>query len=132
MADLATVKPSEVLHKIVHPSTGKYIGVTVTLVSITDERLKPLIRQIQDNRYRLEARGKNFKAEEVENNGLEIATRAMTGWTWEKDEDGDEATFHGKKPEFNPATVKAVLTELPWFKSQIDVKISEEKDFFHG
>lgn len=130
MAELSSIKPSEILLKILHPATGKYIGVTVSLMSITDERMKPVLNHIRNEKLRLEARGKNFKAEQIDENGVDIAFRAMTGWVWEKDDDGDDATFHGKKPEYTPANIKAVLAELPWFKSQIDTKISEEKDFF--
>lgn len=130
MADLSTIKPAEIMLKIKHPATGRYIGVTVTVMSMFDERLKGVVRQIQDQRLRLEARGKHFKSEDIEDNGTEIAFRAMTGWVWEKDEDGEDATFHGKVPEFTKPVVKQVFTELPWFKNQIDVAISEEKDFF--
>ncbi|AHJ10712.1 hypothetical protein P106B_29 [Rhizobium phage vB_RglS_P106B] len=130
MADLSQLKPAEIILKIKHPATGRLTGVTVTIMSMFDERMKSFVRQIQDQRLRLEARGKHFKSEEIEDNGIELAFRAMTDWHWGTDEDGEEATFKGKKPEFDKATVKQVLTELPWFKNQIDVAISEEKDFF--
>jgi hypothetical protein len=77
-------------------------------------------------------RGKNFKAEQIDDNSVDIAFRAMTGWVWEKDDDGEQAEFNGKVPDFNAANVKAVLTTLPWFRDQITAKISEEKDFFQG
>ena len=71
--DLASLTPaSEILINIKHPATGEPIGVTVSIMSIDDERMKPIKRQIQDRKLKLEQRGKNFKAEEIEENGFDI------------------------------------------------------------
>lgn len=123
--DLTEILPSERVVEILHPGTEEPIGVRVTLMSITDERLKKLKRKFQDERLRLEARGKNFKSDELEENRDELAFKAMTSWDWYGD-----ATFNGKKPEFNQANVLAVLQKLVWFRDQIEAEIGDEKSFF--
>ncbi|QWY83150.1 hypothetical protein [Rhizobium phage RHph_X2_24] len=123
--DIAAIKPQEALVNINHPATQEPIGVTVSLMSINDERMKIIRRQIQDRRIKLEQKGKSFKAEEIEENGYELAFRAMTGWQWE-----GETTFNGKKPEFEKAAVVHVFKSLPWFHEQVMDAISDEKRFF--
>lgn len=130
MADLSTVKPETVLHTINYPGTLRSTGVTVELMSLDDERMKKIKRAIIDKRQKLDQRGKTFSAEDIDSNSAELCFNAMLGWTWGKDEDGDEAVFHGEKPAFNRASVMAVFAELPWFKEQIDIKIGERESFF--
>jgi len=137
--DIASIKPSERMVEIVHPKTEKPIGIRVSVMSMTDERMKKIRRAIQNEKLRLDARGKNFKAEDVEANQNDLLFSAMTGWQWynptgeknDKDFDADaDATFHGKKPEFTKQNVIAVLTELEWIADQISAAISDEKAFF--
>ena len=125
--DISELKPAdERVIEITHPGTGDPIGVRVSLMSITDARMVKIKRKIQDERLRLEARGKNFKADDIEENRNELSFRAMTGWEWY-----DGANFKGdKNPVFNRATVDTVLTELPWFRDQIEEGVSDEKSFF--
>lgn len=130
MADISDIQSTEAILEIKHPRTEKALGISVTLLSIADSKLSTLKRQITDRRIKLEQRGKSIMAEEIEENGYNIAFAALTGWSWGKDEDGVDATFHGKKPEFNRTNVIQVFTELPWFLEQINIKIGETKDFF--
>jgi hypothetical protein len=130
MADLSKVIPSQVMLDIKYPGTTRSTGVTVELMSLDDERMRKLKRSLIDRRQKLEARGKVFSADELETNGSEVAFAAIVGWSWGKDEDGDEATFQGEKPELSRANVMAVFTALPWFREQIDVKIGERESFF--
>ncbi|WP_128370574.1 hypothetical protein [Mesorhizobium sp. M1A.F.Ca.ET.072.01.1.1] len=135
--DISGIQPGERFIEITHPGNGRNIGVRVSIMSINDERMKPLKKQITNERLRLEARGKNFKADDIEDNANELTFKAMTGWQWYKinadgkeDEKGEQATFNGKVPDFNRASVISVFTKLPWLRNQIDEAISEEKDFF--
>lgn len=124
--DIAAIKPvSERLIDILHPFSGEKLGVSVSLMSYDDPRMKRVRRSITNRRLHLDARGKHFKAEEIEENNHDLCFNAMTGWNWEGD-----ATFNGKKPEFNKPNVIAVFTELPWFRDQIDEAIADEKAFF--
>lgn len=126
MVDLATIKPTDRTVDIRHPVTGEDIGVSVTLMPVSDDRLKRLRRQIQDKQSVLERKGKSFKAEEREKNANDFLFAAMTGWNWH----GDDVTFRGERPEFNQRNVNAVFEELPWFREQIDEELGDTKSFF--
>lgn len=123
--DLANLKPVERIIDILHPSTGEKIGVSVTVLSINDEKMAAAKRRIQNKKLELDRRGKTFKADDLEENEMELLTTAITGWNWEGDVD-----FHGEKPAFNEKNVKAVLKELTWFKQQIMEAVGDEKAFF--
>lgn len=123
--DLADIKPVERVIDILHPSTGEKIGVSVTVLSINDEKMAAAKRRIQNKKLELDRRGKTFKADDLEENEMELLTTAITGWNWEGDVD-----FHGEKPAFNEKNVKAVLKELTWFKQQIMEAVGDEKAFF--
>lgn len=123
--DLANLKPVERVIDILHPSTGEKIGVSVTVLSINDEKMAAAKRRIQNKKLELDRRGKTFKADDLEENEMELLTTAITGWNWEGDVD-----FHGEKPAFNEKNVKAVLKELTWFKQQIMEAVGDEKAFF--
>lgn len=123
--ELSDLKPTERVIDILHPATAEDTHIKVTLVSFDDERLKRVRRKFQDERMRLESKGKSFKSEDIEENALLLLYTAMTGWTW-----GADAVWRGQKPEFNLKNVKEVLTELPWFRSQIEEAMQDEAAFF--
>lgn len=139
MADISAIKSTDRKVEINHPATGAPIGVRVKLVSIDDDRLKKIKRNITDRRLYLEQRGKSFKAEEIEENKNDLTFGAMLDWEWynptgkEGDTDYDPDAmpdFHGAVPEFNRKNVIAVITELTWFGDQVNEAIGETKDFF--
>lgn len=130
MADLATLTTAETTVTIKHPGTHEPIGVTVNVMHIDDPRLAKIKRQFTDEKNRLGQRGKFVKAEEIEHNTNTILFKAMTGWTWGQDGEGEEATFDGRKPDFTQKDVFEVLNRLPWFADQIGEAIGETEAFF--
>lgn len=131
MTDLTTIQPIEQKLDILHPATGELLGVQVSLVSLDDERTKRQKRLIMDRRLKLEARGKNFKATEIEDNQYSLLFACMTGWNWYVPQEGADApTFDGETPDFNRKNVIAVFEKLPWFADQIDEALGETKAFF--
>lgn len=137
--DLKNLKPSERMVEIVHPATKEPLGVRVSLVHINDDSLKKLKRSFQDERYRLEARGKQFKAENVENNLNELTFAAMKGWEWynptgKKGDKGFKesasALYKGAVPEFSKKNVFEIFEELPWFRDQIGQEMGDDEAFF--
>lgn len=140
--DISNIKTTERVLEILHPATKEQLGIRVTLMSLDDDRMKKTKRQITDRRLHLEARGKHFKADEIDDNRNNIAFGAMTGWEWyeqkeQKDANGkivlpfrEQPKFNGKVPDFNRANVSAVFDQLSWFREQIEEAISETKDFF--
>lgn len=125
--DINSLKPAERVIEIVHPGNGEKLDIKVTILSLNDERLTTVRRRIQNKRIELEKRGKTFKADDIEENELDLLLAGITGWFWE-----GESSFNGEKPEFNERNVKKVLKELPWFKEQIKEAIGDEKAFFQN
>lgn len=123
--DISELKPTERMVDILHPVTEEPTGIKVSLMALTDPKMKKVQRRIQDERIRLETRGKSFKAEDIEENENLLIFSSMTGWLWEGD-----AKYEGGVPDFNEANVKKILKELPWFKMQIAQALGEEKAFF--
>jgi len=130
MADIGNIVSNDRVIDILHPGTKEPLGIKVSIMHIDDDRMKKIKRKITDERLRLEQRGKNFKAEDLESNRSTLLFSAMTGWEWGKDADGDQNTFHGEIPDFDRRTVIAVLDEKPWFADQINEAISETEAFF--
>jgi hypothetical protein len=124
--DISALKPSERIVEIKSPADAEEnIGIRVTLLSVSDNSLKALKRKFQDKKLKLEQRGKNWTAEQLDENQKELAFAAMTGWEWYGDVD-----YKGKKPAFDRATVYQLFDELPWFLTQIQAAMSEEQSFF--
>lgn len=117
--------PTERAIEILHPVDGSPLGIKVTVMSFNDERMKRVKRKIQDDGARLSARGKSFKAEEVEENRIILTHAAMTGWEWSGD-----VNFKGSKPDFNLKNVREVLNAMPFMHQQIEEAVSDEAAFF--
>lgn len=130
MADIGNITSSDRTIDILHPGTKEPLGIKVSLMHIDDTRLKRLKRKITDERLRLESRGKNFKAEDIEENKNNILFSAMTGWEWGKDADGEQNKFRDEVPEFNRKNVVTVLDELPWFADQVNEAVADTEAFF--
>lgn len=128
--DLSELKPLERNVEILHPKTDVEVGIKVSLLSINDDKLKKIKRRIQDDKLRLEAKGKNFKSEDIEENRDKLIFNAVTGWAWGKDASGKETTFNKEKPAFNQKNFNDVMKALPWFRDQLEEAISDEKAFF--
>lgn len=108
-----------------HPKTTAPLGIKISIMSLDDERLAKIKRNFQDERTRLESKGKYLKAIDVEENKIELIFAAMTGWTWE-----GEANWHGEKPAFSAAKVKEILNAAPWMRTQLENELGEVERFF--
>lgn len=130
--DLSELKPSERIVEILTPGTKQPLGVRVSILHINDERLRKLKRQFQDERLRLEARGKQMKSETIESNLSELTFAAMTGWEWYSPSGNkeDQAKFKGSVPEFNKRNVMEIFEHLPWFRDQIGEEMGDDEAFF--
>jgi len=125
MLDISEIGYIEKTIEICHPATKEPLGISVMVMSPDDPRLETIKTKIMDERLALEAKGKNFKAEQINKNRDMILFRAMTGWKWSGD-----ANFKGEKPDFLQVNVLKVFNEPPWFRKQIDEAFSELEGFF--
>jgi len=126
MNDIANIKPSEHNFEIMHPATDEPLGISVTIMSPDDPRVKPIKRKVTDFNLQKQKRGKTLKAVEIEDNEISLLSGTIIGWDWH----GKDVSFKGEKPEFNPKNVALVLKELPWFKKQVNDELDDEKGFF--
>lgn len=139
MANIADIKPVERTVEINNPATGAPLGIRVRIMSIEDDRLKRIKREITDERFKLESKNKSLKSEDVERNGNRLLFAATLGWEWynptgKEGIDGFDADampeFNGEVPEYNQRNFMAVIKELPWFADQLREEIDETKAFF--
>jgi transglutaminase-like putative cysteine protease len=139
MADISEIKPIDRKIEIKHPGTKQPIGIRLTVLSMEDDRLKRLKRRIIDEGLHRNARGKHFKAEEIEDNRYALLFGASLDWEWynptgeegDKDYDADAMPdFHGGIPEFNRKNFVAVCDELSWFADQVDEAVGDDDAFF--
>jgi len=137
--DLSTLKPSERTIEILHPATDLPIGIRVTLLSLEDDRMKSIRRQITDNSLKAQAKGKSFKSDELERNQHMLMFTGTTGWEWYNPtgEEGDDGydpdqmpSFQGEKPAYNQKNFLAIAKELYWFADQVQEAIGDTKAFF--
>ena len=124
--DISTLTPNERIIEIKHPANEENLGIRVTIVSLNDNKTKQIRRQFINKRLELEKKGKSFKADDIEENEIDLLIASMTGWDWY------DAEFHGEKLEFNENNIKKVFRELPWFKDQVSEAVSDEKAFFQS
>lgn len=122
--DIASIQPGERAVEITHPASGEPLGIKVSVISINDERMTKITRTLTNRGLELRKKNKTPSAEDVENNQIALLQGAVVDWNW-----GDNK-FHGSVPEFTPENVRKVLTELKWFRAQLDEALGDERGFF--
>jgi hypothetical protein len=70
-------------------------------------------------------RNKTPTSDQIEENDLTLLASAVVSWDWR-----GSTTFKDSKPACNISTIKRVLSELPWFRKQIDEALGDTKNFF--
>lgn len=126
--DISTLKPNDRIIEIKHPvNDSENIGIRVTIISLNDEKMKSVRRRFINKRLELEKKGKSFRADDIEDNEIDLLVASITGWEWYGD-----VEFNGSKPEFTQANVRKVLTEFEWFKNQIAEAVGDDKAFFQS
>jgi len=121
--DLLAIKPDTAIVDIKHPSSGKPVGLKIECVSLDDDRVKAVERQIRNRALR--SGRNNTTAEKLEAVTTEIQAAAIVGWTW-----SDELELGGmKNPELNKSNVEKVLG-VPWIAKQVNTVLDDETAFF--
>ena len=123
--DISEIAPQARAFDILHPGNGEPIGLKVTLLPMTDEKVESARRKIQNRR--LSSRSTKVTADQLDTEGLELLCASVGGWEWV-----GEATFKGEQPECTPENVRRVLKEAKWIKDQIDREAGYTEAFFEA
>lgn len=122
MTDLSTIVAAERTIEIKHPATSAPLGLTITLLPDSHPQVREATRKRLN--ARLQSREK-VTAERLDADALDQIIAHASAWDWAGD-----LTFHGEKPEFSAAKLRAVLTELPWIQRQLDAELANDAEFF--
>lgn len=123
--EITSIKAHNRTMTVKHPATDAPI-VHLTLLPFDSPEIKAITRRLTDEANHKRLRGKFFKADEVENNTVELMAACLVGWEW-----CEGWTFHQEaKPEFNKKNVVSFLKENEWVQPQIDSEVGETKAFF--
>ncbi|WP_379069369.1 hypothetical protein ACHMW4_03930 [Mesorhizobium sp. UC22_110] len=137
--DILSLQPGNISVEIKHPATGAPIGLTIECVSLEDDRVKAVERQIKNRALR---GGRNtVTAEKIEDNTVEILAAAIVGWKWERPllapAVGKKEAVYGEQPNLdgdeNPQLTKINVSKLlavSWIAKQVDTALGDEAAFF--
>lgn len=121
--DITDIKAASRQVKIKHPVSDEEIGLTITLIPESDQKVQAAQRKFLNERIH---RGKKVTAEQIEAGTLSKVVAAISGWEWKG------MVFKGEVPEFTEANVRKVLKELPWVRTQIDTELGDDAAFFQN
>lgn len=130
--EIGELKPQTRDVELLHPKTGEPIGVRVSVLSIEDEALKSVKRQILNGKLTAEQKGKHLKADDIEGNLDAILLAAVKEWCWYNPTDNDDnhPTLDGERsPELNPRNLKKLLA-VESLRAQVNEAISDTQAFY--
>lgn len=125
--DISAIAPSTRTFEILHPGTGAGLDIFVTVLSLDDEKMKKIQRRLTDRLLEMRRKNKSMTAEEIETNQINLLVEAITDWEWR-----NKANYKGTKPPCDVANVKAVLSDLVWFRKQVDEQVGDTESFFRN
>ncbi|MGB1561546.1 MAG: hypothetical protein ACPHN2_08620 [Sinimarinibacterium flocculans] len=122
--DIANIEAAPRELQIVNPTTHEPIGLTLTLLPSSDDRVRAAARRIQNER--LARRAVKVTAEQLEAQGAAMLVAHISGWKW-----AEGVTFGGETLAFNEENVRKVLKKA-WIRKQVDDATTDEASFFEG
>lgn len=125
--DLLSLKAEALLPlRLVHPSTEKYVGVTVNLRGPDSPELKAINKKHREQMLR-SGRARP-SAEKLDRNGEELLVAAIESWTFEEGDDGERANLGGmENPVCDDKNKLALVKSI--FGKQIDDALGNEQAF---
>lgn len=111
---------------ITHPTNGQKVGLTLTLLPPSDERVKATERRVNDKLISKRIRGKGLKSEEMEANGVEYLASAISAIDWSPD-----GSLGGEKLTFSLVNVRKLLA-YDFIYKQVDEALAETSNFFRN
>lgn len=134
--DAASLAPSTdaVEVEIYNPRTKSGTGIYVTVLGKDSDVYRDTQRAQQNRRFkhlgRSRAGGLQLTAEEIENEALELLVTCTK--SWRSVDDGKSSPvveLSGKALEYSPANVRALYTEVPVIREQVDDAIHDRSTF---
>lgn len=105
---------------VTYPNSDKKIGLTMGIRSASSEKCKAIMRKhTNDQANQNRSKQKRITAEVLEQNELEQTAASIAWWRWEKDDDGNEATYNGQKPHLAMDIAIEILGTVNWLYAQV-------------
>lgn len=105
---------------ILHPVTGKELGITITVIGADSERYRKNLRSLASGRLNRKNR-KPMDVEEAEEEGLDLLAKATLGWKG--------VVVDGAEIPFSKDEAKKLYRRFPWVKEQVDAAIVDRGNF---
>ena len=123
--DILSIQPHSIKVELKNPATGAGLGIFIECVSLEDDRVKAVERNLKNKTLRS---GRNsVTAEKLEADTITLLSAAIVGWTWA------EGITLGSldNPPYNTEN-KLKLLSVSWVAKQIDVALGDESAFFQS
>lgn len=112
--------------EVVHPVSGKPIGLVIQVVGTDSAAYQNIQRKLQNRRLQKWQRNRSTKmsAEQLEEEQLELLCSCIHSWTG--------MVVDGKEVEFSPDAAREILVRFPFVREQIDEAIGDRANFLKG
>lgn len=117
--DIASPANEGVWMELEHPVTGEPLGIKIKLAGVDSDYYKKEIRRQQNKRLKKGIR--NIKAEELENEAIELLVACTLAW--------ENVEYNGEALECKPENVRKIYKEFPWIREQVDSFINDRANF---
>lgn len=121
--DILNIKAQPRVIEIKHPEAGEAIGLRITVLPESDEKVRRVQRRNLDRQ--LKDRKSNLTAARIEENTLEVVIASVSDWEWY-----GEANFRGEQPECTEEKVRELFTAAPWIRDQVREEFDDSAAFF--
>lgn len=123
--DILSIQPATATLDIIHPATGKPIGLTLTLTSTYGDQVRAADHETRNAILR----GTVTPSAEANDDALRTKlAAAIVGWEWSNglSLDGDE------KPDPTTENKVKLLKRVPWISQRVQAKLADETAFFRA
>lgn len=130
MGSLKSIKPKTREVPIVHPETGRPVGLVFVIQSMMSSKVEAQNRRNLDER--LKSRKGTVTAAQIDQQAISLLVAAVSDWRWELDDTGQQADWGGSQLPCTPENVRTVLADpdAVWIRRQVDEAVSDDASFF--
>ena len=123
--DISTITANSSELAIIHPATEEPIGLVLSILPLSDPKVKAVTHQIQTKLMR--KRKQRFTPQEIEQNLVDIMVAAISGLRWE-----EGASWNGEQPKYSEKVIREIIEpdDKDWLRDQIQESIGDTASFF--